>query len=157
MALYANSLFDLAAELIPRTGNPLVVIVSALNRALTYAISLFDPAAAPTLRTGNPVAVIVSDLDRGLEVTALPALWFLVFAGALVATRLLLPPRDRGTLRWLGQAWFAALVSYAGGLTLLPRGLLLIDVFLFCGSAEGARVAFTGLVRRLSEPLVEAT
>ena len=122
-----------------------------------YANSLFDLAAAATPRTGHPLAVIVSDLDRALTETGLPALWFLAFAGALVATRLLLPARDRGTLRWLGQAWLAALVSYVGGLTLLPRGLLLIDVLLFCGSAEGARIAFTGLVRRLSEPLVEAT
>ena len=81
----------------------------------------------------------------------------LAFAAALILSRLLLPPRDRSTLRWLRYAWFAALVSYIGGAATVPHGILAIDLLLLCGGVEGARVAVTAFVRGLSEPLVEAT
>lgn len=118
-----------------------------------YANSLFDLNAAPTPPSGNPLGLALSDLARALTEAALPALWLLAFAVALILARVLLPPSDHGTLRWLRQAWVAALVSYVGGLTVLPRGLLLIDVLLLCGSIEGTRVAVTSLVHRLSTPL----
>jgi hypothetical protein len=112
-----------------------------------YADTLFDLLAAESAPSAGPVAKMV-----------LPGLWLLVFALALIVTRLLLPSQDRPSLRWLNQAWVATLISYVAGLAAVPRGLLLIDVLLFCASVEGVRIASTALARCFaSGPRVEAT
>jgi hypothetical protein len=118
----------------------LVVIAAWAGALAVYANALYDLLAKAFTRP------------------AVPVYWLVVFALALALTWILLPQRDRSTLRWLGQAWIAALISYVGGFAALPRGPLLIDVFLLCLSAEGIRIGSTALARRLSaESRVQAT
>jgi len=112
-----------------------------------YADALFDLLTRAPRPSASMSAMIIS----GRSVHAgLPVYWLVVFALALALTRILVPQRDRPTLRWLGQAWLGTFLSYVAGFAALPRGLVLIDVFLLCLSAEGIRIGSTALARGLS-------
>jgi len=142
-----------------RTDRPSVLryVIATLAWASSMALcanALLDLAIAPPPRFGNPLVVALSDLNRALTEAALPALALTAFALALIATWFLLRERDHSTLRWLRQGWVATLVSYVGGITMLPRGSLLIYLLLLCGSMEGVRVVAFAFARRFSESSV---
>ena len=130
-----------------RFGITTLVWIGALTLYLNSLLDLTDAAAA-RLST-RPFAAITADIGGTLSRSALPVAWFLAFAVALILSSTLLPPEDRSTLRWLRQAWLGTLITYIGGLTMLPRGLLLIDLALLVLSVEGVRIASTALVRHL--------
>src|SRR5262249_54748835 len=136
----------------------LVVTAAWAGALAVYADALFDLLASAPPPSANTFAMIVSNFSEAVTRAALPLYWLGVFGLALALTRILLAQRVRLTLRWLGQAWLGTFLSYVAGFAALPRGLVLIDVFLLCLSAEGIRIGSTALARRLSpESPVQAT